>query len=76
MEESQELVSPVSVVYYQHYKDSVHLTELLEANKNKIQCIVSDKGWFDRSIAFGEAQRPALNDYADGIDTLKFLIAL
>ena len=28
------------------------------------------------TLAFGEAQCPALNDYADGVDTMKFLLGL
>jgi hypothetical protein len=38
---------------------------------NDIQCIVTNKG-----IPFGKAQSPLLADYADGIDTMKFLSTL
>ena len=47
----------------------------LEKNKDKLQCIVS-KYSKNNFIAFGQTQSPALWDYADDEDTLKFLIAL
>jgi hypothetical protein len=37
--------------------------------KDSIQCIVSSGG-----IPFGRAQQPELWDYADGIDTIEFLL--
>ena len=30
----------------------------------------------DNAVALGQAQQPGLDDYADGIDTLKFLLEL
>ena len=42
--------------------------------KNKdIQCVVSNLK-IKNSIGFGDAQKPKLNQYADKIDTLKFLL--
>jgi hypothetical protein len=38
------------------------------AGNTDVQCIVGEGG-----IPFGKAQQPALNDYADGVDTLQFL---
>jgi hypothetical protein len=49
---------------------------LLQSKSDKIQCIVSAKGWFKGSVPFGEAQSPVVQDYADGVDTLQFLTAL
>ena len=43
------------------------LVQALTANPD-VQCIVGQGG-----IPFGNAQHPALNDYADGVDTLQFL---
>jgi hypothetical protein len=73
VEQSAELVSPIAVLYYETYRDQQHLGDLLAANANKIQCIVSANGWYANSIAFGEAQTPTLTDYADGADVLRFL---
>lgn len=73
MEESEDLVSPIAVLYYQYYSTQKQLNQLLGSKAEKIQCIVSAKGWFKGSVPFGKAQQPELNDYADSIDTLKFL---
>ncbi|MBS1489189.1 MAG: acyl-CoA reductase [Bacteroidetes bacterium] len=74
--ESQNLVSPISVLYYETYKDQTDLKAALQAQENKIQCIVSAKGWYDKSVPFGRAQLPGVTDYADGVDTLQFLQSL
>jgi hypothetical protein len=74
--ENQNLVSPISVVYYESYKDQIDLSSKLKVHEEKIQCIVSAKGWYKKSTAFGGAQFPAVNDYADAIDTLSFLNSL
>jgi len=70
---NEQLVSPISVVYFETYTTQTDLKKKIKNQKEKIQCIVSAKGWFDESLPFGKAQFPELWDYADGIDTLKFL---
>ena len=71
--QKEQLVSPISVVYYETYKDQADLKQKLEIQKDKIQCMVSANGWFEGSVPFGKAQMPELWDYADGIDTMRFL---
>jgi len=71
-----QMVSPISVLYYELYEDKEHLGNKLENHQDKIQCIVSKDGNVDNSIPFGEAQRPGVRDYADDVDTMKFLIGL
>jgi len=71
IKESEEMVSPISVLYYQQYKNEAELTQLLARNSEKIQCIVGQN-----YIPFGRAQQPELWDYADGIDTLDFLLGM
>jgi len=73
MEKSSGLVSPIAVLYYEHYANVDHLYESIAGLNDKLQCIVSAKRWFKGSIAFGEAQTPHVDDYADNIDTMKFL---
>lgn len=73
MRQTDDLVSPISVIFYETYTSSAELDLKLAANKEKIQCIVSEHSWYEGSIAFGEAQQPDLWDYADGVDTLEFL---
>jgi hypothetical protein len=69
----EQLVSPISVVYFETYSTQSDLKNKIKIQKDKIQCIVSANGWFEGSVPFGKAQLPELWDYADGIDTLKFL---
>jgi len=70
---SEELVSPISVLFYQEYGDENELNNWLSDQKDKIQCIV---GPGNGMIPFGEAQKPRLWDYADGVDTMTFLSQL
>ena len=74
--EQPGLVSPISVVHYQKYHDLAHLKTLLATHADKIQVVASAKGWYAGSVPFGDTQRPALTDYADGVDTMAFLASL
>jgi hypothetical protein len=74
--EDELLVSSIAVLYYQFYKDQNDLNALLKKDEEKLQCIVSAGGWFDGSVPFGNAQFPELTDYADKVDTLRFLEGL
>ncbi|SMD32214.1 Acyl-CoA reductase (LuxC) [Reichenbachiella faecimaris] len=71
--ESEDLVSPISVLYYQEYSDNKMLVSYLNDNADKIQCVV---GADDDQIPFGQAQQPGVSDYADGVDTMAFLTGL
>jgi hypothetical protein len=74
--ESEQLVSPISVVFYENYSTETELQEKLASQSDKIQCIVSKDAWYPNSLAFGESQKPRLSDYADGVDTMRFLLDL
>ncbi|MBL0743823.1 acyl-CoA reductase [Chryseolinea lacunae] len=74
LQENQKLVSPISVMYYEYYSSPEALEQKLEASKDKIQCTVDNiEG---SPVKFGEAQFPDVRDYADQVDTLKFLTSL
>ncbi len=76
LKEDEALVSPISVCYYETYENETHLAQLLAENAEKIQCTVSTDAKFENSFRFGEAQVPKLEDFADGIDTMEFLMRL
>lgn len=63
-----EIASPLACVFYERYSDSDKLKKELDFRSEEIQCIVSSS-----DIPFGQSQKPELWDYADGVDTLKFL---
>lgn len=75
IKEDESLSSPVSVLHFEYYKNIEEVKDKLEDLKDEIQCVVSQNAAID-SFKFGEAQQPALSDYADGVDTMKFLIEL
>ena len=47
----------------------------LKDQQEDIQCIISNID-IEGCITFGDAQKPALWDYADGEDTMDFLLSL
>ena len=68
--ENNAIFSAISQLHYQFYDDAKQVTARLKDNE-AVQCICSSGG-----IAFGQAQRPSLMDYADGVDTMQFLLTL
>ncbi len=74
--ENVGMSSPISVVYFEYYDDLEVLKTRIDAERDKIQCIVAKNGVIEKSIIFGEAQKPKLWDYADNVDTMKFLTTL
>jgi hypothetical protein len=68
--ENKGLFSPVSQLHYEVYED-VSLVEEELLGTEDIQCVVGKD-----FVPFGMAQRPALDDYADKADTMKFLQSL
>ncbi len=68
--ENENIFSPVSQLHYSFYDDSNVLLENLKSNKD-VQCICGYN-----QVAFGNAQEPQLTDYADGVDTMQFLLGL
>jgi hypothetical protein len=74
--ENSEIASPVSVIYYEYYQDLPKLKDKLTAMEEQIQCIVCRDPKVSGSIKPGQSQHPELWDYADGIDTMEFLLNL
>ncbi len=72
--ENQGYSSPVGCLYFEQYENSGELRNRLETDRDKIQCIVG-AGSGDMT-AFGHTQTPMLWEYADNVDTLKFLLNL
>lgn len=66
--ESDELFSPIAVLYWHKYQNEDEVKQYFEKHKDQIQAVVG-KGY----IPLGEAQKPTLTDYADNINTLDFL---
>jgi hypothetical protein len=75
LKEDSGYSSPISVIYYEYYSDLKSLHKKIIAEREAIQCVVSECG-ISNETAFGTAQSPELWDYADGVDTLDFLLKL
>jgi hypothetical protein len=75
LKEDKKLASPLAVLYFEYYEDLQSVENLLETEKDNIQCIVTAAPLSAKSqlVDFGKSQQPALWDYADGIDTMAFL---
>ncbi|WP_405571368.1 acyl-CoA reductase [Winogradskyella sp. Asnod2-B02-A] len=75
IKEDESYASPIATLFYEYYSDANDLKDKLIADKDKIQCIVSNK-FTGNYIAFGETQNPQLSDYADNLDTIEFLLKI
>ncbi len=72
LKEDTNYSSPIATLFYEYYEDLKTLSERLNNENEKIQCIVSATE-IPKSVPFGKTQQPELWDYADQVDTLDFL---
>lgn len=75
LQEEQSLGSRIATVHFERYQHIEEVALSLQVHKDQIQCVVSGSSELP-GFRFGEAQKPALNDYADNVDTLEFLVNL
>ncbi|RLZ12803.1 acyl-CoA reductase [Faecalibacter macacae] len=74
LKKDQNIHSPIAVVNYEIYDDLNTVKSFLAENEDQIQCVVGhDMKDNPNYVEFGKTQTPTLTDYADNIDTLKFL---
>jgi len=71
LRESDELFSPLAMIFYHRYENESEVAAFLEKQHENIQAITGH-GY----IPFGMAQKPGLNDYADGVNTMAWLTTL
>ena len=75
IKEGKEMHSPISTINYEYYDNISHLSEKIKQQAENIQCVVSNIK-FEGRIDFGETQNPSLNQYADNIDVMNFLLTI
>lgn len=73
LKEDTRIASPLAVVYYEEYEDLKLVEQELTANEELIQCLISGTELQLSTLDFGQSQQPRLWDYADGVDTMRFL---
>lgn len=76
IKESDELFSPLSVLFLITYDSIFDVSTYISKNQEKIQAIVTNSEIFENKIPLGQSQNPELNTYADGVDTIQFLLNL
>ena len=74
--EDDSLYSRISCLHFSYYENTEDLVQELKGIEPELQCVVSNiplKGI--KTYGFGSSQAPELWDYADGVDTMKFLVS-
>ncbi len=69
LKESEAYPSPIGMLHWETYDNINRLKQKLKNDHEYIQCIVGSD--FN---PFGASQKPSLKDYADGVDTVEFLL--
>ncbi len=75
LKKDHRYASPIAVIFYEEYEHPEDVKKILLHDKDKIQVVVSHSD-IAGAIPFGKTQQPELWDYADGVDTLEFLLSL
>jgi len=76
VKQSSAIASPIATLFFEEYEDQSAIIEHLNQNLNQLQCVVSKVAEAPFRIDFGQTQQPELWDFADGVDTMKFLKTL
>ncbi|MDI9339901.1 MAG: acyl-CoA reductase [Sediminibacterium sp.] len=71
LKEDESLHSPVAVLHYQYYTSNDELNTLIAKQSESLQCLTGKN-----YIPFGNSQQPVISDFADGVNTLDFLVHL
>lgn len=66
--ESDSIFSSISMIHYRRYTHKDEIVEFINENENSIQIIIGSD-----FVPFGSSQNPRLFDYADRIDTIRWL---
>lgn len=69
--ENKSLHSPISCLHVERYENIDEVNNYIIDEKENIQCVIGKD-----YLAFGKSQQPGLSDYADNVDTMKFILSL
>ena len=69
--------SAIAVNHFEYYETIEQLAQTLQRDSELLQCVVSECDINGvPTIRFGNAQKNKLSDYADGVDVVRFLLAM
>lgn len=72
LKEDKAFGSPIATLFFENYSSEDALVEILELNSENLQCTVTGDGKKE-TVKFGQTQQPKLSDFADNVNTLRFL---
>ncbi|WP_228547194.1 acyl-CoA reductase [Nonlabens antarcticus] len=87
-EENDSYSSPIASLGYSFYENEEEIMAEIKAKSDNLQCVVTTTAMQNvlkpvveelaapQLVDFGTTQMPKLNDYADGVDTVHFLVTL
>ncbi|AZQ44483.1 acyl-CoA reductase [Nonlabens ponticola] len=87
-EEADSYASPIASLGYSHYQDLDDIKSEIATNAEKLQCVACTSSMQEQLapaianlqtpqlVDLGNTQKPRLQDYADGVDTVQFLLTL
>lgn len=77
---NKTLYLQIASLAYEEYNNIYKLENIINAQDNNLQCIATGINLANcnskKQIYFGRCQKPEINNYADGIDTIDFLLKL
>jgi hypothetical protein len=74
LREDDSLHAPPAVVHYCYYSNMDNVLKSVAQQRDQIQCVVGRAVNCDNFCIFGNAQHPSLHDYADGVDTMQWIV--
>lgn len=75
LREDASLQSRIASLHYEYYSQVEDVEQEVQNRREEIQCVIAREGLLKcPAFSFGQAQQPELWDYADGLDTMAFLV--
>jgi hypothetical protein len=75
LKENIDLDSPISVIHYEYYIEKEEVIKMLSQLGETLQCTLSNIAHFPACFPLGQAQQPTLTNYANGLDTVEFVVS-
>ncbi|MFQ3575665.1 MAG: acyl-CoA reductase [Cytophagales bacterium] len=74
--EDKNIFSHIATLHYEFYQNLNQVQDIINSQQEQIQVISTMLPGFSNSCTLGQTQKPKINEYADGVDTIAFLMDL